>query len=138
MSKNKISEEFILDEIKTASEDIGNDQIEEIISDEDIIAEKSRRLDTGKFKKFINKVRLSFSLIKDYKSRVYTDIPWRTIAMTAVSLLYFVNPFDMMPDLLPVLGFADDAILFASLFKSIQADLEKYCQWKGLNPEEYF
>lgn len=138
MSNNKISEEFIIDEIKTASEKISRNEIDEVIYDEKIIDEKSRRIETGRFKKFVNKVRLSLSLLKDYKSKNYTDIPWRTIAMMAVSLLYFVNPLDMMPDLLPVLGFADDAILFATLFKSIQADLEKYCRWKGLNPEEYF
>ncbi|MBK7444751.1 MAG: DUF1232 domain-containing protein [Ignavibacteria bacterium] len=58
--------------------------------------------------------------------------------MIAATILYFLNPFDVVPDLLPVFGYTDDALLFASVFKSIQTDLEKYCEWKGLSPDKYF
>ena len=90
------------------------------------------------FKKLINQIRLTLSLISDFKNKRYNEIPWRSIAFLAAAVLYFVNPFDMVPDLLPVFGFTDDALLFAAVFKSIQEDLEKYCNWKGYNPEKYF
>jgi len=138
MSSKKSTDEILLDEMESASEQISSEDLNEIISNEKQISDKSKRLDNGRFKKFVNKIKLSLSLLKDYRSKRYSDIPWRSIAMLTVSILYFLNPFDMMPDLLPVLGFADDAILFASLFKSIQSDLERYCLWKGLDPEDYF
>ena len=138
MNKKEEIEEIVFDEIESASSKIHDIDLNKIISEEKKISDKSSRLDLGKFKKLINQIKLAMNLLKDFKNKKYTDVPWRTIAMLAASVMYFVNPFDIMPDLLPVLGFADDAILFASLFKSIQADLEKYCHWKGYNPELYF
>ena len=67
-----------------------------------------------------------------------SDIPWKYIAMIDETILYFLNPFDVVPDLLPVVRYTDDAILCAFEFKSIQTDLEKYCEWKGLSPDKYF
>lgn len=83
-------------------------------------------------------MKLAINLIKDFREKSYTDIPWRSIAMIAAAVLYFINPFDMVPDMLPVFGIADDAMLFATVFKSIQVDLEKYGKWKGINTSEYF
>lgn len=128
----------IFDEFEVQSSRISSSDINKIVSGKEKIRSKSSKLDLGRFRKLINQIRLAISLIKDFREKKYSEIPWRSIAMIAAAILYFVNPFDVIPDLLPVLGFTDDALLFASVFKSIQTDLEKYCKWKGLSPEKYF
>jgi len=138
MKKKTNTEENIFEEFEYESSRINKSDINEIVSDEKDIINKTSKLDSGRFKKFINQIKLTLSLIRDFKERRYTDVPWRSMAMIAASILYFVNPFDMVPDILPIFGFTDDALLFASVFKSIQIDLEKYCKWKGFKPENYF
>jgi uncharacterized membrane protein YkvA (DUF1232 family) len=136
---NKIdTQEEILEEIEIRSESISRDQINEIISEEKRINKKSSALDIKKFGRFIKQVKLAMSLMKDFRAKSYTDIPWRSIGFLAAAVLYFLNPFDVVPDMLPVFGFGDDAMLFAAVFKSIQTDLEKYAEWKGVNTKEYF
>ena len=128
----------IVEEIQIRSESIGNDQINEIINEEKRINRKSSKVDSNRFGKFIKQMKLAMSLIKDFRNKSYTDIPWRSIAFITAAVLYFMNPFDVVPDMLPVFGFGDDAMLFAALFKSIQTDLEKYGEWKGINTKDIF
>jgi uncharacterized membrane protein YkvA (DUF1232 family) len=136
--KNSINKENIFEEVEIESSKINKNNLNEIISEEKKIYNRSSKLDLNRFGKFIKQMKLAISLIKDFKAKRYTDIPWRSIAMIAASVLYFLNPFDMVPDMLPVFGFGDDAMLFAAVFKSIQVDLEKYGQWKGIDTKEYF
>ena len=134
---NNIKKE-IVEEIQIRSESVGNDQINEIINEEKRINRKSSKVDSNRFSKFIKQMKLAMSLIKDFRNKSYTDIPWRSIAFITAAVLYFMNPFDVVPDMLPVFGFGDDAMLFAALFKSIQTDLEKYGDWKGINTKDIF
>ena len=134
---NNIKKE-IVEVIQIRSESVGNDQINEIINEEKRINRKSSKVDSNRFGKFIKQMKLAMSLIKDFRNKSYTDIPWRSIAFITAAVLYFMNPFDVVPDMLPVFGFGDDAMLFAALFKSIQTDLEKYGEWKGINTKDIF
>lgn len=138
MKNNNGFTDEIIEEIEIESSQISKEDLKRIVSNEKEIDNKTSKLDLNRFRKLINQIRLTLNLISDFKNKRYHDIPWRSIAMIAASVLYFVNPFDMVPDLLPVFGFTDDALLFAAVFKSIQEDLEKYCNWKGYNPEKYF
>lgn len=138
MSRNSISEKEIFEEIEVESSKIHQNDLNKIISGEKKIVQKSSKLDLGKFKKLFNQINLAIELIRDFKAKKYTNIPWRSIALMAVGILYFVNPFDIIPDMLPLIGITDDAFLFASVFKSVQWDLKKYCQWRGLDTGKYF
>ena len=128
----------ILKEIEKESEKTGPGKLDEVILKEKKIEDKSKKLNLDIFQKLFNQIKLALEMVKDFKSRTYTDVPWRTMALIIVALLYFLNPLDLIPDLLPVLGLTDDAIAFASIFKSLQVDLRNYCVWKGYNTELYF
>ena len=138
MKKNIKQDEDIFEEIEIGSERIGSEQIREIVSEEKKIDSRSSELDNNRFGRFIRQMKLAMSLIKDFRNKSYTDIPWRSITFLAAAVVYFMNPFDVVPDLLPVFGFGDDAMLFAAVFKSIQTDLEKYARWKGINTKDIF
>ena len=37
--------------------------------------------------------------------------PWPARALAAAVLLYLLDPFDLFPDIVPLLGWADDAVI---------------------------
>ncbi|HQY19620.1 MAG TPA: YkvA family protein [Ignavibacteria bacterium] len=141
MNKNNPMEEVekeVIKEIITESYEINEDDVTRIVNKEKEINKKTSKLDLGKYMRFIKQIKLLLNLLKDYRNKAYTDVPWRSIALLSAAVLYFVNPFDVMPDIIPLLGFADDSLLFAAVFKSVQTDLEKYAAWKGVKTENLF
>ncbi|MBI4165900.1 MAG: DUF1232 domain-containing protein [Acidobacteria bacterium] len=64
----------------------------------------------------------------------YTIVPWRTIVLSIAALIYFVNPFDLIPDFLPVMGFLDDAGVLAFVIQSIRRDIDRFLDWERANP----
>ena len=110
---------------KTKKEDLGN-----AIEKEREIYEKAEKLDPAKYSGLIGQVRLFLSLIKDYWNKKYTDIPWVSIAAAVFSLLYFLNPIDLIPDFILGWGYLDDASVFSIVVAAISDDLKKYKEWK--------
>ncbi len=116
----------------------GTKKIDKVQAKEKEIRRKIKSLDISKFKKLFNQITLALELIKDYRAKTYTKLPWRTITILALALLYFLNPFDLIPDYIPGVGYIDDALTVAAIFKSLQVDLSKYCKFKGYEIEKYF
>lgn len=137
-TKDIFSESDIFDEIKEDSAKVSTEELNEVLDSENKINEKVSRLNLEKFSKMVRQLTLSLQMLRDYKLKTYTNIPWRTITLIVAAILYFINPFDIIPDILPIFGYTDDAIAFAAIFKSVQTDLQNYCKWKGYNTEEYF
>ena len=73
------------------------------------------------------------SLTKDFVRGEYTTIPVRSVASVIGALLYWINPFDLIPDAIPVIGPLDDVLVFSLAIRMIHADLEAYKQWKEEN-----
>ncbi len=76
-----------------------------------------------------------FSLLKDWMAGRYPVIPWTVIATLVGALLYVLSPLDLIPDFIPVVGFTDDAGVFAVALSFAGADLEKYRKWKRQRAE---
>ncbi|MCB0721312.1 MAG: DUF1232 domain-containing protein [Ignavibacteriae bacterium] len=140
MSKHNIevTEEEILEKIEQESKEVTPEKIDEVIIHEKEIEKKTKKLNRNHFEKLYMQVRLALQMIKDYKAKRYTEIPWRSIGLISIGILYFLNPLDLMPDFIPILGLTDDAVALAAIFKSLQSDLKLYCEWRGLDVEEYF
>lgn len=56
-------------------------------------------------------VRLTHRLAKD------RSVSWRVRAWLVVLLVYLVSPIDLVPDFIPVIGYADDAIIVALVLR---------------------
>lgn len=133
MSVEQVPQELIRKSAKITPKDI-----DKVLTSEKKISAKSEFIRSLKFSVLYNQVKLALEMLKDYKTKKYTDLPWKTITLLTVATLYFLNPFDLIPDILPVIGYGDDALAFAGVFKAVQSDLKKYCNWKGYDPEKYF
>jgi uncharacterized membrane protein YkvA (DUF1232 family) len=79
---------------------------------------------------------LMWHLLIDWWNDKY-PLPWRIVSYIAASLIYFVCPIDAIPDMIPVIGLADDAAVVAFVVNLIHHDLLDYCVCQDLDPEEY-
>jgi len=77
------------------------------------------------------KLSLLIQLLKSWVTGEYRDVPYRTIIMLIVGLLYFVSPIDVIPDFLFGFGFIDDAAVIALIYSQMDKDLIKYLDWKN-------
>ena len=53
--------------------------------------------------------------------------------LSIAAILYFVNPLDVIPDLLPAFGFLDDAGVLAFVLQSIRKDIDRFLDWERVN-----
>ena len=76
------------------------------------------------------KLVLLFAVSKDYVNGDYTEIPKRSIIAILGGLIYFLSPIDVIPDVVPVLGFIDDIYMLNLVYRQVLKDPEKYKVWK--------
>lgn len=68
-----------------------------------------------KLRRFAAKVPFVEDAVAAYYCALDPNTPLRVRGMLLAALAYFVLPYDLIPDMLPVLGFADDAALLATV-----------------------
>jgi uncharacterized membrane protein YkvA (DUF1232 family) len=68
-------------------------------------------------------------LLRAYIQKDYQDIPWKSIILVIAGIIYFVSPFDLIPDFLPG-GFIDDSAILAFVIKQIKVDLDNFMAWE--------
>lgn len=84
-----------------------------------------------KLRQWMEQGRLMLSLVKDYVTGAYREVPYWAISATALALLYVLNPVDILPDLIPGIGYLDDATVVAFCLKLMERELDKYKDWRA-------
>ncbi len=84
----------------------------------------------GMLEKYSELGKLMLKMLKDYKKGIYHNVPWFTIASIVVALLYVLNPFDIVPDFIPGIGYVDDLGVFTIALRFVETDLHRYLDWK--------
>ena len=69
-------------------------------------------------------------LLRDYHRAEYRDISETNLHTIIAAILYFVSPFDVIPDWVPVLGHIDDAFVVSLALKSVRTDLDTFMAWE--------
>jgi uncharacterized membrane protein YkvA (DUF1232 family) len=91
---------------------------------------RSRFRGRGPLSRFVEDARLMLSIVKDYWAGRYRRVPYGFIAAVVFVLLYVINPFDLMPDFLPIIGEIDDAAIVGASLLALERDLFQYRAWK--------
>jgi len=121
----KADEEFV----KEGAEKITEKEVEKVVDKSEEI--KQKFVSRGPLKRFIEDAKLLIALIKDYRASRYRQVPYGIIAAAVFALLYVFNPFDLVPDVLPVVGAIDDATVVGACLLMIEQDLNKFRNWKA-------
>ena len=69
-------------------------------------------------------------LVRAWRNGTYAKVPWRTILFATGAILYFLDPIDIIPDYIPVIGYLDDTVVIVWTARAIHKDLEKFRQWE--------
>ena len=60
----------------------------------------------------------------------YRALPKRSLVAIVAALLYFLDPLDLVPDFIPLLGFADDAAVLLWVASRLRKDLDAFLRWE--------
>ncbi|WP_053228342.1 YkvA family protein [Spirochaeta cellobiosiphila] len=74
-------------------------------------------------------ILLFIDLVKNWVTQKYDKIPGKSIISIIAGLLYFVSPIDLIPDMIPVIGYLDDIFVIGLVVKAVKHDLEAYKHW---------
>lgn len=127
----KMSDQKAEEVLNEKAKKVKEEDLKKVIDKADEIEKKFRA--NGPLGRFISDVKILISLVRDYIKGVYREIPWWTIAAIVAALLYVVNPFDLIPDFIPIIGYIDDAAVIAACLRMVEQDLHKYKEWKKKN-----
>ncbi len=124
----KPSEEYV----KEGAEKVTPTDIETVVDKSEEI--KKKFSSRGPLKRFVEDGKVLIALVKDWRTGAYRQVLYGTIAAVVFALIYVFNPFDIVPDVLPIIGAVDDATVVGACLILIERDLIKYRSWKEGQP----
>ena len=72
-------------------------------------------------------IQTFFAMVRAIVKGQY-KMPWKTFFWILLCLVYFLSPIDLLPDILPILGFADDGAFILFVLLLIHQDLVAFRQ----------
>jgi uncharacterized membrane protein YkvA (DUF1232 family) len=79
---------------------------------------------------FIGDLKTSIKMLRSFLKGEYKGVSNKTILSLVVGLLYFLIPFDLVPDFIPVVGYMDDISVLIYIFRNLKEDIAKFQAWE--------
>ena len=103
----------------TSEHSVGFEPADRLAQDRDSV----RRRFWIKFKQVMAKLPFAEDLLAAYYCAFDRETPRHVQAALLGALAYFILPFDFMPDMLPILGFTDDAAVLATAIRMVSSHI---------------
>ncbi len=84
---------------------------------------KKRR---SRLQNILNELELLIRMVRAYAEGTYRRIPRKALLGMVAAIIYFVNPFDIIPDFITGLGFLDDATVIGLVIKSFKDEIDLF------------
>ena len=81
--------------------------------------------------KYVEYFLLLFPMLKDTLLGNYKELPKGSITAIICALLYILFPLDLIPDIIPVFGLLDDAVMISLCIRLVSNDIEKYKEFRA-------
>ena len=91
---------------------------------------KIGRAKGGPLREVKEQLQRLIALLKAYVSGEYRDVSTQTMVTVAAAIVYFVVPFDGIPDFLFGWGLVDDAAVISYVVAQISSELEAFVAWQ--------
>lgn len=75
-------------------------------------------------------IELICSYVKDIMSGKYKDYDMFKLIVLIAALIYVVSPIDLIPDVIPVIGWTDDVAVILWAAREMNSELLKYKEWQ--------
>lgn len=111
--------------------DSARKKAEEILGDKNKLKDlldkgfKKAKDNSGKLGGFIGDLKALLGIVKATMNGEY-KVSTKTLLYAVAALIYFVNPFDVVPDFLFGWGFIDDAAVIGFVVKKLKDELDKF------------
>lgn len=69
-------------------------------------------------------------MLSAWARREYTQMSPKTVISLIATLIYVVNPIDIIPDFIPFVGDLDDLFVLSYLANLLNAELQKFMAWE--------
>ncbi|MGZ6744582.1 MAG: YkvA family protein [Nocardioides sp.] len=90
---------------------------------------------SGHFSGVLDDFRTLVRLVVAYARGQYREIPPDSLVLVVAGLLYVVSPLDLIPDAVPVIGMADDAVVVGWVIKAVREELEAFRAWEATHTQ---
>jgi uncharacterized membrane protein YkvA (DUF1232 family) len=108
-----------------------NGQLRELLSQ---AAEKIVSIPKEPFKETWPYLQAMLRLVRAYSRSEYRAVSQEGLHAIIAALNYLVDPFDLIPDEVPFLGFIDDATVVEFAVRNSREDLEDFMTWEMVAP----
>ena len=95
-----------------------------------VAREKINHIPRGPFAETWPYLMAMIRLLTSYRQGEYRDISTANLHLIIATIIYFVSPFDVIPDSVPIFGHLDDALVVRMAVKSVGADLDAFMAWE--------
>jgi uncharacterized membrane protein YkvA (DUF1232 family) len=92
--------------------------------------EKINHIPRGPFAETWPYLMAMIRLLRAYHQGEYRDVSPPNLLIIIAALIYFISPFDVIPDSVPILGNIDDAMVVRLALESVRADLDTFMAWE--------
>ncbi len=105
----------------------------------ELVDTASKEIHSGK-KKILSiqsDLAVLLAMLKAWVKGDYNEAPCMTLLLSTAALIYFINPFDAVPDMVPALGLLDDATVIGFVVASISKDIQNFRTRKYTHLKEH-
>jgi len=85
----------------------------------------------SKIQQVVEPISIFIRMVKSHFSGTH-KLSNSTLGMVLLALVYFLSPFDLMPDFLGLVGFVDDVSVVLAVYAKIKTEVNEFLEWEKI------